>query len=632
MHKPPVTLVDSLRSSCALLSETLFPGRCAKRLISGLICCVLLVFLSALVLSDVAGFLAFDHQGGAELRAEVVQSLQEKPGGVTLLDVAREAGFTASNVWGGRDAQKYIVEVKGSGLAFFDYDRDGWLDVYLTNGIRFEETYTPDSAPISRLYRNNRDGTFSDVTARAGVGRTGWGTGVCIGDYDNDGWDDLFCTYWGRNILFHNNGDGTFTDVTRKSGLYEERVRWGTGSTFLDYDRDGLLDLFVGNFIDLDITKVARPGEPGGCTWHDRPVVCGPRGLPPMTNILYHNNGNGTFTDVSERAGILKPGPRYSITPVSYDFDNDGWPDIYVAVDSMPSLLFHNNHDGTFSEIALIAGCAYNEEGREQAGMGLAVGDFNADGWLDIFKTHFQDDTPVLFQNVGDGTFNDVTFSAGMGSLNKYVGWGTAFMDYDNDGWSDIFFVTGHVYPGFEKDNKDTFKSPRIVMRNRGNGRFLDVSAQLGPGVSQRFSSRGSAHGDYDNDGDRDILVLNMNDPPSLLRNDGGNQNASITVKLIGAQCNRTAIGTRVRVVTGNHVQIDEVSSGGSVMSQSDLRLQFGLGRAAVVDLVEVRWPTTQKVESFTRIEVNQIITIKEGSGIIKAERYAGLPAAGNSK
>ncbi len=593
---------------------------------------VLLSCLSALLLSGATTLLSFHYQAGLQPRMEGGQALQEDGGGVTFLDVAREAGFTVPNVWGGRDAQKYIVEVKGSGLAFFDYDLDGWLDVYLTNGIRFEETYTPDTAPISRLYRNNRDGTFTDVTARAGVARTGWGTGVCVGDYDNDGWDDLFCTYWGHNILFHNNGDGTFADVTRKSGLYDERVRWGTGATFLDYDRDGLLDLFVGNFVDLDITKVARPGERGGCMWHDRPVVCGPRGLPPMTNILYHNNGNGTFTDVSEKSGILKPGPRYSITPVSQDFDNDGWPDIYVAVDSMPSLLFHNNHDGTFTDIALVAGCAYNEEGREQAGMGLAVGDFNADGWLDIFKTHFQDDTPVLYQNNGDGTFTDVTFAAGMGSLNKYVGWGAGFMDCDNDGWPDIFFATGHVYPGFEKDNQDTFRSPRVVLRNQGNGKFLDVSTQSGPGISQRFSSRGSAYGDYDNDGDRDVLVLNMNDPPSLLRNEGGNRNASLTVKLIGTRCNRTAIGARARVVTGSHAQIGEVTSGGSVMSQSDLRLQFGLEKAPVADLLEVCWPTTGKVETFTRIEANRILTIREGSGILKTEKYAGTPSAIDSR
>ncbi|HVN77634.1 MAG TPA: VCBS repeat-containing protein, partial [Terriglobia bacterium] len=327
---------------------------------------------------------------------------------VTFVDVAKQAGLTVSNVWGGIDVKKYIVEAKGSGLAFFDYNNDGWLDIYETNGVRFGETYTPETAPTSHLYRNNRDGTFSDVTVQVGVGRTGWGTGVCIGDFDNDGWDDLFCTYWGHNILFHNNGDGTFTDVTRKAGLYEERVRWGTGCTFLDYDRDGFLDLYVANFIDLDISKVPLPGDANNCVWHGMPVLCGPRGLPPGMNILYHNNGDGTFSDVSKKAGISKPGPHYSITAVSYDFDNDGWPDIYVAVDSMPSMLFHNNHDETFSEIATMAGCAYNEDGKEQAGMGIAVGDYNADGWLDIFKTHFQDDTPVLYRNK-NGSFSDVT-------------------------------------------------------------------------------------------------------------------------------------------------------------------------------------------------------------------------------
>jgi hypothetical protein len=561
----------------------------------------------------------------SQLKAEPIQALDASIP-VTFVDVAKEAGLTISQVGGGRDTQKYIVEVKGSGLGFFDFDNDGWLDIYSSNGVRFEETYTKETAPVSHLYRNNRDGTFSDVTARAGVGRTGWGTGVAIGDFDNDGWDDLFCSYWGHNVLYHNNGDGTFTDVTRKAGLYEERVRWGTGATFLDYDRDGFLDLFVANFVELDISKVKVPGEPGGCFWKGMPVVCGPMGLPPGMNILYHNNGDGTFTDVSEKAGILRPGPHYSLTSVSYDFDNDGWPDIYVAVDSMASMLFHNDHDGTFSEIGLVAGCAYNEYARAQAGMGLAVGDYNADGWLDIFKTHFQDDTPVLYQNNGDGTFSDMTSMAGLGELTQYVSWGTAFMDYDNDGWPDIFFVTGHVYPGFKKNGEDTFRSPRIVLRNLGNGRFRNVSAQMGPGVSQRFSSRGSAYGDYDNDGDVDVLVLNMNDPPSLLRNDGGNKNNWITLKLIGSTCNRTAIGTRVRVVTGSHSQIDEVHSGGSVMSQSDLRLHFGLGPAKTVDSIEVRWPTTQKVESFEKIESGQILFIKEGAGIIRKEKVPTSP------
>jgi hypothetical protein len=538
---------------------------------------------------------------------------------VTFSDVSREAGTAVPHVWGARDGQKYIIEVKGSGLGFIDYDRDGWPDIYLTNGVRFGETYTEETAPISHLLRNNHDGTFTDVTASAGVGRTGWGTAVAVGDYDNNGWDDLFCSYWGHNILFRNNGDGTFTDVTRKVGLYEERVRWGTGATFLDHDRDGDLDLFVANFIELDIDAVKTPGEPGGCTWKGLPIVCGPRGLPPGTNVFYRNNGDGTFTDVSREAGILVPGRHYAITAVSYDFDNDLWPDVYVAVDSMDSLFFRNNHDGTFTEAALSAGVALNEDAMAQAGMGLAVGDYDGDGWLDIFKTHFQDDTPVLFRNNGDGSFTDETLAAGLGLLTRHVCWGAAFMDYDNDAWPDLFYVTGHVYQDPDKDDVESLYSPRVVLRNLGDSRFADVSGRLGPGVAERRSSRGSAYADYDNDGDVDVLVLNVNDPPSLLRNDGGNANRWITLKLVGTRSNRSAIGARVRVVTGAHSQVDEVHSGGSVMSQSDLRLHFGLGAAETVDRIEVRWPTTGEVETFTGIEANQIVTIEEGAGIVDA-------------
>ncbi len=541
---------------------------------------------------------------------------------VVFVNVAKEAGITAPNVWGGVDSKKYIIESKGSGLAFFDFDHDGWLDIYLTNGVRFGESYESGGAPTSHLYKNNRDGTFTDVTEKSGLARTGWQTGVVVGDYDNDGWDDLFCCFWGHNVLWHNNGDGTFTDVTKKAGLYGDRVRWGTGCTWIDYDRDGFLDLFVCNYIEFDVDKVPMPGQTGACQWKGFPVMCGPRGLPGGMNILYHNNGDGTFTDVSEGAGILKPGPRYSLTAVSYDFDNDGWPDIYVAVDSRPSILFHNNGNGTFTDIAVMAGCAFNDDGQEQAGMGIGVGDYDCDGWLDIFKTNFSDDTPNLYRNNRDGKFRDVTFAAGLGVNTQYVCWGAGFMDYDNDGWPDIFQVNGHVYPESEKFHLGSpFKVPRIVYRNLGNGKFADVSTQLGPGVSERFSSRGCAFGDYDNDGDVDVLVLNMNDPPSLLRNDGGNRNSWIKLKLIGTKCNRTAVGARARVVTGDHSQIDEVHTGTSVMSQSDLRLHFGGGRRKKIDLIEVKWPTTQQVERFTDLDANQILTIKEGSGIIKAEK-----------
>jgi hypothetical protein len=349
------------------------------------------------------------------------------------------------------------------------------------------------------------------------------------------------------------------------------------------------------------------------------PVMCGPRGLQADTNILYRNNGDGTFTDVSEKSGILKPGPRYSITSVSYDFDNDGWPDIYVAVDSEPSILYHNNHDGTFTDVAVAAGCAYSENGHEQAGMGVAVADYDCDGWFDIFKTNFSDDTCNLYRNNGDGSFTDVTFPSGIAVNNRYVAWGCGFADFDNDGWPDIMQINGHVYPEIDQAHtSEKFKNPRLVYKNLGNGRFQDVSSQIGPGISEQFSSRGAAFGDYDNDGDIDALILNLNDPPSLLRNDGGNKQNWVKIKLIGTQCNRTAIGARVRVVTGKHVQMNEVHSGSSVMSQSDLRLHFGLGKSATVDLIEVKWPTTQKIEKFTHVKANQILTIREGSGIVK--------------
>jgi len=547
---------------------------------------------------------------------------------VTYVDVANEAGLTVPNVWGGVEHKRYIVEAKGSGIAFFDYDMDGWLDVYMTNGLRLapDDKWPPGQEPRSHLFKNNRDGTFTDVTEKSGLGQVGWQTGVCVGDYDNDGWDDLFCGFWGHNALFHNNGDGTFTNVSKKAGLYNERVRWTSGSTWVDYDRDGWLDLFVANYMEFDIDKVPAPGQTGYCQWKGIPVMCGPRGLPGGTNLLFHNNGDGTFTDVTVKAGILKPGPRYSITPVAYDFDNDGWPDIYVTVDSEPSVLYHNNKDGTFTDTAVMAGCAYNEDGQEQAGMGVAVGDYDCDGYLDIFKTNFSDDTCDLYHNNGDGTFTDNTFVAGLGVNTQYVEWGCGFVDYDNDGWVDVIQINGHVYPEIEKFNLDAhYKLPRLVYRNLGNGKFKDVSAEMGPGINERFASRGAAFGDYDNDGDIDVVVLNMNDPPSLLRNDGGNKNNWIKVKLIGTRCNRTALGARVRVVTGKHAQIDEVHAGGSVMSQSDLRLHFGVGQLTKIDLLEVMWPTVGtiagKTEKFTDVEVNQILTIKEGAGIIKADK-----------
>ena len=549
------------------------------------------------------------------------------PGGtpsapVRFVDVAEQAGVTAVDVWGGITKKRLILETKGNGVGFLDYDGDGWVDVYLSNGTRLEG-FPKGQEPTNHLYRNNRDGTFTDVTARSGLARTGWQTGVCAGDYDNDGRDDLLLTYWGQNRLYHNTGNGTFTEVTERAGLKQTRIRWGTGCAFLDYDRDGFLDLFVANFIEFDPSHALGPGEAVYCHWKGIPVLCGPKGLPSGKNVLYHNNRDGTFTDVSEPSGITQRGGN-GLGALSYDFDNDGWPDIYVANDSTPSLLYRNNHDGTFSEIGVQAGVAYSEDGAEQGGMGVAVGDYDADGWFDIFKTNFADDTPNLYHNNGDGTFTDRVGSSGLGVLTSHVSWGNGFIDADNDGWKDIFYVNGHVYPEVDLyKTAGSYRQPRLLFRNLGDGRFQNISAESGPAFERLSSSRGCALGDFNNDGRVDVLIMNMNEPPSLWRNESPGANHALLLKLTGARTNRSAIGARVRVVTGRHSQIGEVHSGDSVMSMSDLRLHFGLGAAQKADLVEVRWPVTGAVERFENVAADQIVYIQEGAGIVRSEKFA---------
>jgi hypothetical protein len=544
---------------------------------------------------------------------------------VTLTNVASEAGLNALCVFGDEYRKRWIIETTGCGIAFFDYDQDGWLDIFQVNGSKLEG-FPKGQEPTNHLYHNNRDGTFTDITQKAGLVRTGWGQGVCIGDYDNDGFDDLFVTYWGQNVLFHNNGDGTFTDVTEKAGLIQQgpRPRWNTGCCFVDYDKDGNLDLFVSNYVDLDLHQTPAAGSGKYCWWKGIPVMCGPRGLPGGKNLLYHNNGDGTFTEVTEKSGILKTTGTYAFAAVTGDFDNDGWPDIYVACDSTPAILYHNNHDGTFTDIGVTAGCAYNEDGQEQAGMGAAAGDYNCDGWLDIFKTNFSDDTVTLYRNNKDGTFTDVTYAAGMGLNTKYLGWGCGFVDIDNDGWPDIFQACGHVYPELEKAGIDTpFKEPKILYRNLRDGKFEDVSERAGTGVVLASSARGVAFGDFDNDGDQDILINNMNETPILLRNDGAEKNRWLKVKVAGTRSNRTGLGARVRIVAGEHAQIQEVRSGGSYISQNDLRLHFGMGLVEQADLVEVHWPSGQ-VDTVKNIATNQVLHIKEGAGLVKAERFGG--------
>jgi hypothetical protein len=544
-----------------------------------------------------------------------------RPFPVTLTDVAPRAGLTAPSVYGEPLVKKYVVEANGPGIAFFDYDHDGWLDIFLLNGTRLEG-FPAGQEPANRLYRNNRDGTFTDVTEKAGLKHTGWGYGVCIGDYDNDGYDDLFLTYYGKNVLYHNNGDGTFSDVTEKVGLAQAGTRYGSGCTFIDYDCDGKLDLFVARYIDLDLSTTPVGGANRYCQYKGVSVNCGPLGLKEEVCSLYHNNGDGTFTEVSAKAGIRAAGGRFGLAAVTFDYNNDGWPDLFVACDSTPNLLYRNNRDGTFTELAMEAGVAVNGDGQEQSNMGVAVGDYDNDGWPDLFLPHFSDDTPILYHNVKGEFFDDVTYAAGLAVNTQYVCWGVGFVDLDNDGWLDMFHVTGTVYPEAEKVYPDyKFKTQRVVYRNLGNGSFEEVSELCGPAVLEPHSSRGCAFGDFDNDGNVDIVIFNMSEPPSLLRNENRSGNHWLNVKLVGTRSNRSAIGARVAVTAGGHRQIREVLSGSSYISQSDLRQHFGLGQARRVDQIEVRWPSGH-VERVGQVGSDQFVTILEGRGLIAAQRY----------
>ena len=529
-------------------------------------------------------------------------------------DVAASAGLKAPNTFGGLATKKYILESTGSGAAFIDYDNDGYLDIFLVNGSRLEG-FRGGQEPSNYLFHNNRDGTFTDVTEKAGLKHSGWGQGVCVGDYDNDGFDDLFVTYYGKNVLYRNRGNGTFEDVTRKAGLLNEQTRWGTGCAFVDYNKDGWLDLFVVNYVEFDIKTAPLPGSSlESCRWKGIPVFCGPRGFKGGQNILYKNRGDGTFTDVSAAAGILKKDrDHYSLGVATSDFDNDGWPDIYVACDSTANILYHNNGDGTFTDTALLAGVAYNEDGREQAGMGVGIGDYDRNGFFDIVKTNFSDDTPTLYRNTGDGSFSDRTTRARLALHTRYLGWGTGFLDYDNDGWPDIFMANGHVYPEIDARGMNTsFRQRNLLYRNLGDGAFQDVSVKTGPGLMTEKSARGVSFGDYDNDGGVDILINNMNDLPTLLHNNGGNRNHWLRVKTVGTRSNRDGIGARVTVFYGSERQTDEVRSGGSWASQSDLRVHFGLGSAEKVDRLEIRWPSGL-VENLYHLGANQSILVKEG-------------------
>jgi hypothetical protein len=555
---------------------------------------------------------------------------------ILFTDVTAAAGLSgALNVCGSPSDKQFLLEEMGCGVALFDYDNDGWLDIFLVNGTTLDSTLN-GSRPTSYLFRNNRDGTFTDVTAKAGVTHSGWGQACCVGDYDNDGFDDLFVTYFGHNVLYHNNGDGTFTDVSEKVGVAGSGDRWGAGCCFLDYDRDGHLDLFVANYVNFDPAHAPKPGAAMYCQYNDIPVPCGPLGFAGGTNILYRNRGDGTFSDVSEQSGVARPrGPTsmvfvnnnwrpsgsYGMGAAVADFDNDGWPDIYVACDSAPSLLYRNNHDGTFREVGVPAGCAFDENGVALSGMGVGVGDFDADGWLDIVRTNFSEQVTTLYRNYGNGAFEDASIKVGLGVNRKYLGFGVGFLDFDNDGWKDLFVANGHVYSQIAKRKLHiTYREPKVLYRNLGNGRFEDVSLQAGPAIRAENVARGCAFGDFDNDGDVDVVINNLDGPPTLLRNDGGNRNNWIILKCIGTRSNRSAIGTRVKITTAGHNQIDEVMSGSSYYSQNDLRLHFGLGKASKVDSLEISWPSGLK-ETFKNLPANQLLVVQESKGIVDSRK-----------
>jgi enediyne biosynthesis protein E4 len=538
-------------------------------------------------------------------------------------DFAAKAGLHVLNVNGSSTTKKYIIEATGSGVAIFDYDNDGWPDIFLVNGDSLRQVAAPGARapkerPTSHLFHNNHDGTFTDVTVKAGLADTGWGQGVCVGDYDNDGHDDLYVTAYGRNRLYHNQGNGTFKDVAVEAGAAGNGQEWGTGCAFVDYDRDGKLDIAIANYVHFDLANTPPPGDGPGCMYDGTPVMCGPRGLPSAPNTLLHNLGNGKFEDVSKKSGFQDTHGHYCFSVSTLDYDEDGWPDIYVACDSTPAILYRNNHDGTFTDQAVDAGAAFNEDGREQAGMGSTVADYDGDGHLDIFKTNFSEDTATLYHNNGDKTFTDVTFTAGLGINTNYLGWGAMFVDVDNKGLPDLLVVNGHVYPEVDANQlSSTYREPRALYRNLGNGKFKDISKESGPGILQPAPGRGLAIGDLWNDGRQEAVINNISDYPMLLVNLAANNNHWLCLRLVGKQSNRDGIGARVTVKGQSRDWVDEVRSGSSYNSSNDLRLHFGLGGETRIKAIDIRWPNGNS-EEFPGLAVNQRVTLTEGSGARK--------------
>ncbi len=539
----------------------------------------------------------------------------DQPVQVHFTDITEQAGITFRHV--ASPEKRYIVESMSGGVALFDYDNDGYLDIFFVNSLTVDLVKSGGKTR-SALYHNNGDGTFTDVTDRAGLGDVGWGMGVAVGDYNNDGFDDLFVTCLGQNHLYRNNGNGTFTDVTQAAGVGASL--WSTGAAFLDYDNDGKLDLFVSGYINFDINHLPEFGKGRTCQYKGVPVQCGPRGLPGAGDRLFHNNGDGTFTDVSEKAGVSDPKGYYGLGVIASDFDDDGFVDIYVANDSTPCFLYHNNGDGTFKEIGFISGTAVNENGSEQGSMGVTVADYDHSGRFGILKTNFADEYSTLYHNDGKNSFTDVSYKAKIAQATLgFVSWGTKFFDYDNDGWVDLFIANGHVYPQLEN-----YRQRKLFFKNNRDGTFTEMAAQAGEPLMEKRVGRGVAFGDIDNDGDVDLVVNDLDGPPQLLRNDGGNANNSVLIKTVGVKSNRDGIGARVKIVSGDLKQIDEVRSGGSYLSHSDLRLHFGLEKRTLIDLIEIRWPSGV-VDKITNANVNKILTVKEGQGIIEQKDFKRL-------
>jgi len=534
-----------------------------------------------------------------------------------LVDITASTGITFEHL--SNPEQKYIVESMSGGVALIDYDRDGWPDIYFTNAQSVEMAQAGQRAR-SALYRNNHDGTFTDVTDKAGVGYPCWAQGAVVGDYNNDGWPDLLVTCFGGVVLYRNNGDGTFTDVTKAAGLSAD-TQWATGAAFGDYDGDGWADLFVSHYVDFHLDNMAAFGSKDTCKYEGIEVQCGPRGLKGAPDNLYHNNRDGTFTDVSKKSGVSDPEERYGLTALWSDFDNDGKLDLFVTNDGQPNYLYKGDGTGHFTEAGFTSGVAYNQNGQAQANMGLALGDYLHTGRFSVFISHFDNEYATLYRNEGAMNFAEVSVASGVAKASRgYVGWGDAFVDFANQGWPDIFMVNGHVYP--QVDTVPTgprYREPMVLLENQRDGTFKDISKDVGPTIQIPHVSRGMAIGDLFNDGQLEAVVENLVGLPTILRPEGGARHHWISIQLEGVKSNRLALNARVRATSGHLIQLDEVRSGGSYLSQSDLRIHFGLGDHLRVDKLEVLWPDG-KVESIPNLAADRYYTVREGTGVVKTD------------